>query len=105
MPPKAKSWGYVYIVRSLEHFKIGWSSNLKTLKSRLNRLRLMNAYNIEPVFIIRSRRAHKIERELHEFFSDKRLHGEWFCLDEKDKKTIATKYHRGIYTLKELGIE
>jgi hypothetical protein len=104
MPVSPKSWGYVYIVRTLERYKIGWSSDLKTLKKRLNRLHLMNGYGIEPVLIIRSRRAHRIERDMHEAYQSQSTHGEWFCLRDDDITAIQNRHHRNIFTAEELKV-
>jgi len=84
--------------------KIGWSSDLKTLKKRLNRLHMMNGYGIEPVLIIRSRRAHKIETEMHEAYQEQSTHGEWFCLNEDDIEAIKKRHHHQIFTAQELKV-
>ena len=44
MPAPKKSWGYIYIIRSLDRFKIGYAGNLKTLEKRLIQLRNLNAF-------------------------------------------------------------
>ena len=104
MTARNKSWRYVYIIQSLERYKIGWSGDLKTIQRRFNRLNLMNAYGITLVLIIRSRRSHKIKSELHNQFADKRIHGEWFCLDQSDLDIIREQHFRNIYSANELGI-
>ena len=104
MPVSPKSWGYVYIVRTMQRYKIGWSGDLKTLRRRLNRLHMMNGYGIDPVLIIRSRRAHRIETELQKLYATKHHHGEWYCLNEDDIEAIRGKYHREIFTAQELEV-
>lgn len=92
MPVKPKSWGYVYIVRSIDRCKIGYSGDLKTLRRRLRRLQLMNAYGIEVVMVIRSRVAHKVEVDLHDHYADQRVNGEWFELTDDDIDDLHTSY-------------
>jgi hypothetical protein len=95
----AKSWGYIYIVRSLERYKIGYSGNLRTIKHRLTILNKLNAYGIEPVLILRSRRAHNLEVELHTFYEDKRVNGEWFSLTANDIEQIKRKYLKELFEI------
>lgn len=99
---RKKTWGYVYIVRSLERYKIGWTGDLRTLTNRLNRLHLMNAYGVECEFVIKSRRAWQIEKDLHQRFEKQRIHGEWFDLKPEQVTTVKWKYFRDAYALSEL---
>lgn len=105
MTPSTKSWGYVYLVRSHNRIKIGWTGNLKTLQSRLRRLHTLNAYGIELLFVIRSRRSYAIEAQLHSLFDHVRAHGEWFTLTTNDIATIEGAYRRQILYPDEVKIE
>lgn len=91
-----RTWGYVYIVRSLDRYKIGLSSNLRTLKRRLDEMNTLNAYGIEQIMLIQTRRPESVEKKLHTQFNDRRVNGEWFELTEDDLNSIQTDYRRHI---------
>ena len=97
MPAPAKTWGYVYILRSLERYKIGYTGNLQTMKRRIIILGNMNAYGAEPVLILRSRRAHNLEVELHKQYAPVRVNGEWFELTPDDIWCIQQKYLKELF--------
>lgn len=94
---KTKSWGYVYILRCVDRFKIGYAGNLKTLSNRIRRLQTLNAYDVTPVLYLRSRRAHNLELELHRNYQDKKIHHEWFNLDESDISEIKNNYQNNLF--------
>ena len=79
--PKKLFPGYVYLMRDDSGlFKIGATSNLtkrlEQLKSANPSLQLLLfGERLEPMVL---------ERQLHEHFADKRVHGEWFKLEETD---------------------
>jgi hypothetical protein len=103
--PSQKTWGYVFVVRSFARFKIGWTGDLKTLQARLRRLHNLNAYGIEVMFVIRSRRSFQIERLLQQQFDEQRTHGEWFELTDEQVANLEADYRRDIFYPDELSIE
>lgn len=74
------SYGYVYIIKVDQYYKIGQTSNLKKRIGEYTKLMR------EPEVIINVRcYYHKeIEKDLHKMFEDKRSNGEWFILSDKD---------------------
>jgi len=70
----------VYIVKSGDTYKIGYTSNLK------NRLSAIATGCPEPVEVrdVIHGAGLKEERALHRKFEAKRVSGEWFALDEED---------------------
>jgi hypothetical protein len=99
MPAPAKSWGYVYILRSLQRYKIGYTGNLRTMKRRITILSNLNAYGAEPVLILRSRRAHTLEVEIHRTFASVRVNGEWFELTPEDVECITQRYTKELFEI------
>ena len=97
MPVQPKSWGYIYIIRSLNRYKIGYTGNLKTMERRLAVLSTLNAYGIDKVLILRSRRAHNLEVQLHRQFQHIRVNGEWFELTLEDVECIKQRYTKELF--------
>jgi hypothetical protein len=80
--------GFIYLVSDGHYTKIGATSY--NVKKRLNELQTGNAKKLK---IIDSYRVdHKIttERYLHEMFSEKRVLGEWFMLNDVDIHAILS---------------
>lgn len=78
--------GYVYLIRGENgYYKIGKSSNAK---NRIESLGVVLPFTIEPVCIVQTNDMHGLEKELHARFSDKRISGEWFVLNEQDVSYI-----------------
>lgn len=71
----------VYIIKQGDHgpFKIGYAGDVLR---RLSTLQTASAY---PLTIIRQYQGGiDLEKKLHSMFSDKRMMGEWFSIDESD---------------------
>lgn len=73
--------GYVYLLESNGLYKIGYSNHPET---RLRRLMTGSACQITIVHTIYTALFREIEHRLHNRFWKKRVHGEWFALDESD---------------------
>lgn len=86
---------HVYGITDEIHYKIGIAFNVQ---KRLAGLQSANPRPLRIVFDIAfshfaysSEPARRLERRLHEKFSNKRIQGEWFVLDERDLAYIARK--------------
>lgn len=91
---KTHSWkGYLYLLESNGLYKIGYSTEPET---RLRRLQTGSACPIKIVHTIRTGIYREIERQLHARFWRKRLHGEWFVLDDTDVAYIKELDHLGV---------
>lgn len=85
--PKPKRTGYqTYLIKDTSNNYIKIGRSIDYLK-RYNVLSSINL-NIKILFIINA----DVEAELHKKYSDKRIHGEWFNLTDKDINNIKTKY-------------
>ena len=71
---------YLYIIRSNEKYKIGYSSNWKkrskSYKTHLPEYKL--------IYLLKSVNSFDLENDLHLMFENKRVQGEWFSLCESD---------------------
>lgn len=73
--------GFVYILKSGDHYKIG---NAIDPVRRLKSLQAAWPEPMEIVHKIESDRYKYIERDLHRRFAGKRVRGEWFALSDED---------------------
>ena len=74
------SYGYVYIIKVDQYYKIGQTANLKKRIGEYTKLMK------EPEIIINAKCHYykEIEKDLHKMFEDKRSNGEWFILSDED---------------------
>jgi len=80
--------GWVYLVKSSAHFKIG---HTKDMKQRSSFLKINLPEQHEILHMIKCEDRYRSERYWHDRFKEKRLHGEWFCLNELDIYEFQTK--------------
>lgn len=74
--------GYVYILKSINFYKIG--SSFSNVKSRIKTHKSSNPH-IEVYGIYHVGDSHNLEKFLHSLFDDKRKKGtEWFLLSEDE---------------------
>lgn len=79
--PKPKPNGYIYVMECGGRYKIGVSKNVILRKKQLdNRPFPVNIVYKSPLI----EDVFEMERTLHEVYSDNRIYGEWFNLDDKD---------------------
>lgn len=78
--------GYVYFLKMGEFTKIGFTTRLT---KRLKELVIM-PIPIKLICTYESFYARRLERELHELFSNKQSNGEWFRLDEDEIDNIKS---------------
>lgn len=74
-------YGYIYIVKAGELFKIGFS---KTPRKRFRSFRTGSPVPLEIVFTMKTPYYKMVEKVLHDHFALKRVHGEWFALTDRD---------------------
>jgi len=79
--------GYVYLMRCNTRFKIGITRDLSRRIRQLNGSQA--AYPIDLVFARRAPGYEQMEAWLHERFSDKRAHSEWFELNQDDVNEVV----------------
>ena len=79
-----ESEGYVYLVKDSKYYKIGLTTNPK---QRLQDIRSTNI-TAEIVFLFETENMYLLEKELHGFFKEKRVVGEWFELTEEEQEVI-----------------
>ena len=84
--------GYVYLIKSGEHYKIGRTKNLKT---RVKSFETSLPLGATVVHSFETDDTTEAEIELHARFSDKRINGEWFNLVQDDVDYICTIQPKG----------
>lgn len=80
--------GVVYVLKSLYGYKVGRTRNVP-VRMRAFGVHLPFLYTIPLCVWFED--CHVAERRFHEIFSDKRINGEWFDLDEDDIDRIRLK--------------
>lgn len=85
-------YGYVYLLKCGDHYKIGQS---KKPRKRLKQLRTGSPLPIRVIHTLRTSYYREIERDLHRRFADKRAEGEWFLLADDDVAHIKSLDRRG----------
>ena len=79
--------GCVYVIHNLQgKYKIGYTGG--ELRKRLLQLQTASPERLYVEMTISSDQPLIIEKELHDLFSQKRIHGEWFHLDDFDLKEV-----------------
>lgn len=92
----------VYLIRASLNddivYKIGWTK--RHPMDRIREMKTGNAHDLDIIHIFKSEWGTKIEKKLHSRFSDKKISGEWFTLNEEDVlefKKLCERYHNDIY--------
>lgn len=80
--------GFVYLIKSGKHFKIGKANSVE-LRHRQLKIQLPEAAVL--VHRIRTDDPYGIESYWHRRFADKRLNGEWFALSPEDVKLFKRR--------------
>ena len=82
--------GLVYLLKSIQDdpvYKIGVTTNID---KRLPQIATKLPFEVALEHKIKHDSIYELESELHNKFSDKRLNGEWFRLEDKDVKYIKS---------------
>lgn len=82
--------GHVYIVRAADLCKIGMTTS--DPHKRISALQTASPVKHETVLIISSDDPAKLEAELHERYTSKRHHGEWFALTADDVRRLKHEF-------------
>ncbi|HIE84628.1 MAG TPA: GIY-YIG nuclease family protein [Dehalococcoidia bacterium] len=82
--------GYVYLIQGPREagkdlFKIGRTINPKT---RFSNLQTGSPVLLELVKITKTKNPKELERYLHEYCAEMRIHGEWFALGKRDVRSV-----------------
>lgn len=80
--------GFVYLVKSGRHFKIGKANSVET---RHRQLKIQLPQAAEVVHRIKTDDPYGIESYWHRRFAGKRLNGEWFALSAEDVKAFRRR--------------
>ena len=80
--------GFVYLIKSGRHFKIGKANSVE---SRHRQLRIQLPQAAAVVHRIRTDDPYGIESYWHRRFADKRLNGEWFALSVENVKLFKRR--------------
>lgn len=76
--------GYIYLIcdSSNDSFKIGVTSDICT--KRMKKLQTGNSTELHICDTYKCKYPYRLEKMLHDYFSDKHILNEWFRLDAKD---------------------
>jgi hypothetical protein len=77
--------GYIYFLKCQEYVKIGISKNPI---ERVEQVSLLLPFEITLLHVVRSKDIYTTEKEFHNYFSNKRVNGEWFKLSDEDVNVI-----------------
>jgi len=75
--------GYVYLIRN-SHFEYKIGMTKQNVNKRLKQLQTGNSEDLELVKYFLVENYKKVEKSLHNHFSNKRLNREWFNLSKND---------------------
>jgi hypothetical protein len=87
-PKKKDKPGYVYLIQSESGwYKIGKTSNPE---NRIRTFSVKLPFRVEYICLIKSNNMDELEMELHDYFKDQRIDGEWFELSIDDVDYIKS---------------
>ena len=82
-----KQSGEVYLIKANNFYKIGATSNVKR---RISEISTSIPFEISIITTITTDDMYKLEASLHDRFSEKRVNGEWFILEQSDVDYICS---------------
>lgn len=74
MKPYNNKYGFVYVLRCADKYKIGYSKDVERRIKQLD----TRPFKLELVFEVYSDKAYDIEKQLHKSLIDYRAEGEWY---------------------------
>lgn len=81
---------FVYIIKCLDYYKIGYATNVS---SRLSQLQTGNPFSLKLIVKIESCNAEELEKEIHSRFADYLIRGEWFSLNNDLIMDLCWEYN------------
>jgi hypothetical protein len=90
---KTKYWGYVYLIKSGDHYKIGKTNNYN---KRLGHLKIQLPNPIKHICSHETEDMDRLEKFYHSKFNHHRLNGEWFNLDYNEIEFFMNNGSPGI---------
>ena len=87
--------GYIYVLKSGPYYKIGYADDVEQrLKQVSNAVKPDDLVDpIELLFSFSTTSKLLAEKMLHEYFSSKRVKGEWFALSDHSVETLRSFTH------------
>lgn len=85
VPPDTEEAGYIYVIQSGDHYKIGRTNDLDR---RMGELKLQPPQPPRTIMAIAVGNAPAAEKSLHQYFAPRRTNGEWFQLTPEELATI-----------------
>ena len=82
--------GYVYLIRN-SHFEYKIGMTKQNVNKRLKQLQTGNSEDLELVKYFLVENYKKVEKSLHNHFSNKKINREWFNLNKNDIKDFEEK--------------
>ncbi|MBN3555767.1 GIY-YIG nuclease family protein [Fictibacillus nanhaiensis] len=87
--PRGQAIGYVFFVQDHQtgNFQIGKTTQLD---KRNNRFTVNLPFKNELIYLVKSGNHHQTEAAFHDYFTNKRVHGEWYTLSSEDLTWLRT---------------
>ena len=82
--------GFVYVIHDYKYTKTYKIGRTKEPLRRLSSLGIELPFEIERIFVLRTRDSRALERYLHKRYKDVRVKGEWFALTEEHLAEIKS---------------
>lgn len=101
-PESYDEYGWIYVIQAgtTNHYKIGWTQH----SPEKRRAELQTGSHL-PLYVVGAFRArHKtIEAKFHKMCESKRLHGEWFELEDHELHEIIDPDQR-LFLMGDIGV-
>lgn len=103
--PRGQATGYVFFVQDQQtgNFQIGRTTQID---KRNNKFSVNLPFKNELIYLVKSGNHHQMEAAFHDYFTNKRVQGEWYTLSSEDLTWLRTgNYSRYIEdTINDKGI-
>lgn len=87
--PRGQATGYVWFVQDQQtgHFQIGKTTQID---KRMNGFTVNLSFKNELIYLVKSGNHHQTEAAFHDYFTNKRVQGEWYTLSSEDLTWLRT---------------